>query len=92
MMYDIVFTKIALEDIEIHKKSGDKAILKKLSKLLKELRDHPTTGTGHPEPLRHDRSGQWSRELSKKHRLVYRILETEIVVEIISAEGHYGDK
>lgn len=92
MMYDIVFTSVALEDIEIHKRSGDKAILKKLSKLLKELRIHPTTGTGHPELLRYSKSGQWSRELSKKHRLVYRILAAEVVVEIISAEGHYGDK
>ena len=36
--------------------------------------------------------GRWSRRLSKKHRLIYRIYETEVVVLVISAYGHYDDK
>jgi len=36
--------------------------------------------------------GRWSRRLSKKHHLVYRIYETEVVVLVISAYGHYDDK
>lgn len=45
MSYSLEFTKIALEDIEKHKKSGDKATLKKIKKLLLELMVHPTKGT-----------------------------------------------
>ena len=29
---------------------------------------------------------------TKKHRLVYRIFETEVHVDVISAYGHYDDK
>ena len=36
--------------------------------------------------------GRWSRQISKKHRLVYRIYETEVVVLVIAAYGHYDDK
>lgn len=92
MSYIIKFTPNALKDIAFHQKSGDKAVLKKLAQILKELQEHPKTGIGKPERLKHELSGQWSREISKKHRLTYQILETEIIVEILSAEGHYGDK
>ena len=27
-----------------------------------------------------------------KHRLVYRIFETEVYVDVLSAYGHYNDK
>lgn len=29
---------------------------------------------------------------TKKHRLVYRIFETEVYVDVLSAYGHYNDK
>ena len=61
-------------------------------KLISELHDHPMTGTGKPEQLRGDRAGQWSRRITKKHRLIYEIHETEIVVLILSSYGHYNDK
>ncbi|MBQ3657914.1 MAG: type II toxin-antitoxin system YoeB family toxin [Bacteroidales bacterium] len=35
---------------------------------------------------------RWSRRITDKHRLVYRIFETEVFVEVISAYGHYSDK
>jgi len=52
MTYTLVFSKTALKDIEKHKKSGDKPILRKISKLLNELMEHPTEGTGQPEMLK----------------------------------------
>lgn len=65
---------------------------KKLKKLEQELAIHPRTGTGKPEPLSADRSGQWSRHITRKHRLIYEIHDSEVVVLVISAYGHYGDK
>jgi toxin YoeB len=53
---------------------------------------HPTTGTGHPEPLKGKPEGRWSRRITDKHRLVYRIYEDTVVVLVLSAYGHYGDK
>jgi toxin YoeB len=41
MRYTLAFSETALEDIEKHKKFGDKAVLKKIGKLLNELMEHP---------------------------------------------------
>ena len=65
---------------------------KKALKLIGELYEHPTTGTGHPEPLKGDPKGRWSRRITDKHRLVYRVLDTEVIVLVLSAYGHYEDK
>ena len=72
-------------------KSEPKAFAK-AQRFLEEMKVHPKTGTGHPEPLRGDRSGQWSRQITKKHRMVYEIHETEVIVLVLAAYGHYDDK
>ncbi len=90
-MYAITYSSRAEEDLRKLKRSEPDAFRKAI-KLLNELIEHPTTGTGHPEPLRGDRAGQWSRRITDKHRLVYRIYETEVVVLVLTAFGHYEDK
>lgn len=92
MSYTLVFSDNALEDIEKHKKSGDHSVLKKLRKLFAELREHPTTGTGQPEKLKHDLAGLYSRRINKKHRLVYSINDRVATVYVLNAWSHYGDK
>ncbi len=32
------------------------------------------------------------RTITKKHRLIYEIFETEVYVDVLSAYGHYDDK
>ena len=90
-MYNVIFTPEANFHLYKLDKSEPKAYQKAI-RLIDELREHPTTGTGHPEPLRGDRAGQWSRRITDKHRLVYRIFETEVVVLVLTAYGHYEDK
>lgn len=92
MSYILEFSDDALEDIEKHKKSGDQAALKKLQKLLNELREHPSSGTGQPEKLKHELVGLYSRRINRKHRLVYSIKDQVVTVYILSAWSHYGDK
>lgn len=92
MKYVLDFSETALADIEKHKKSGDKLVLKKIEKLLNELMKHPTTGTGQPEKLKHDLAGLYSRKINQKHRLVYSIKEQIVTVHVLSAWSHYGDK
>lgn len=92
MSYTLQLTADAIQDIEKLKKAGDKATLRKLSVLLEELIEHPRTGTGQPEELKHHFSGCWSRRINAKHRLVYRIEEEKITVIILYASGHYKDK
>lgn len=91
MRYDVRYTREANIDLAKLEKSEPKAF-KKATCLIEELRTHPKTGLGHPEPLRGGRSGQWSRQITKKHRLVYRIYDTEVVVLVLTAYGHYDDK
>jgi len=81
----------AEEHLKEYKKSGNKVILNRIKRILKELEEHPETGIGRPEKLKYGYSGQWSREIDKKNRMIYQIYETSIVVEIISAKGHYDD-
>ena len=64
----------------------------KAGRFLKELEEHPKTGTGHPEPLKGQLANRWSREITKKHRMAYRIFDTEVQVEVLAAYGHYDDK
>jgi len=90
-MYTITYSPKAQEGLAKLKRS-EPASFKKAVKLLNEIAEHPKTGTGHPEPLKGDRSGQWSRAITKKHRLIYEIFETEIHVDVLSAYGHYDDK
>ena len=90
-MYELEYKEQALIDIAKLKKDEPSAYKKVLS-FLEELKHHPQTGTGHPEPLKGKPEGRWSRQINKKHRLVYRIYETEVVVLVIAAYGHYEDK
>lgn len=91
MAYTIKYHKQAVIDAAMLQRN-EPAAFKKLLKLEAELREHPHTGTGHPEQLRGDRSNQWSRRITQKHRLVYEIFDTEVHVDVISAYGHYEDK
>ena len=90
-MYEIEYRDQSLLDIAKLKKD-EPAAYKKVVSFIEELKEHPKTGTGHPEPLKGKPEGRWSRQISKKHRLVYRIYETEVVVLVIAAYGHYDDK
>lgn len=92
MAYIIEFEEKALKDLSELKKSGNKAIINKIEKLLVELIEHPATGTGQVEALKGNLSGYWSRRIDKFNRIIYTIKEEVVTVTIISAKGHYGDK
>jgi toxin YoeB len=87
MAYHLDFSKQAQKDIDFHKKSGDKTVLKKLLILLDELTEHPFTGTGKPEQLKYNLASLWSRRINLEHRLVYEVNADSILVH--SAKGHY---
>ena len=91
MTYHIEFTTEALEGLAKLEKSEPKAFAKAV-RFIDELREHPKTGLGHPEPLKGKPEGRWSREITKKHRLVYRIYDEEILVLVLRTYGHYDDK
>lgn len=87
MSYHLDFSNEAKSDIEFYKKSGNKAVLKKIFTLLNELTEHPFEGTGKPEALKYNLAGYWSRRINQEHRLVYEVMEDTVFLH--SARGHY---
>ncbi len=87
-MYTIVFTQEAQDDVVALRKRSPQAF-RKLTKLLDELREHPRSGTGQVEQLKYFAGETWSRRLDREHRLVYEIHDTEVLVLVLSAFGHY---
>lgn len=69
----------------------DKKLLRKLNSLLNDIERNGNSGLGHPEPLKHSMSGWWSREVDKKNRLIYRLMD-DGRIEIMQCMGHYDDK
>jgi len=90
MAVNISFTHEGLDDY-IFWQTEDKRTLKKINKLIKDIIRNGNSGLGHPEPLKHDLSGKWSREIDKKNRLTYKIKDDGII-EIYNCKGHYNDK
>ncbi len=87
MSYHLNFSQQAQNDIAFYKKTGNKVVLKKLLLLLSEISEHPFTGTGKPEALKYNLTGLWSRRINLEHRLIYEVLDDQILVH--SAKGHY---
>ena len=86
---EIIYSLQALEDIIYWKKSGNKAVQKRITALLEDIVKHPFTGIGKPEPLKHQLSGSWSRRITLNERLVYSINIENNTIEIETIRGHY---
>lgn len=82
----IVFTPHGWEDYR-HWQSTDRAMLKRINRLLDDIVRDPFEGIGKPEQLRHALAGAWSRRISEEHRLVYLVEGNDIVV--VQARYHY---
>jgi toxin YoeB len=90
--YLINYADKAKGDLNKFSKSGDVGSIKKIKKLVEELKEHPRSGTGKPEQLKGYKDREiWSRRITEKHRLVYEIREEVVIVLILSAYGHYED-
>lgn len=86
---EIIYSLKALEDINYWKKSGNKAVQKKIAALLADIIEHPYTGLGKPEALKYELSGSWSRRITKIDRLVYSVNIENNTIEIETLKGHY---
>lgn len=82
----IVFLDQAWEDY-LYWQNTDKAMVKKVNSLVKEIERIPFEGSGKPEPLKHNLAGWWSRRITLEHRLVYKIDNDSIV--ILQCRYHY---
>ena len=91
MSYKVKFLDAASRDALKLRHEEPKSFAK-LMKMVDELKEHPTTGTGKPEYLKYDKRGVWSRRITQKHRMVYSIEDEIVEVYVVSSYGHYDDK
>lgn len=89
---EIIFLGQAEKDREYWKKSGNKAIMNKITALLKDIAEHPYTGIGKPEPLKYELAGYWSRRINSEHRIVYSVDEEVVRVYVLSIRYYYARK
>ncbi len=82
----LTFAENAWEDY-LYWQKIDKKIVRKINGLIKEIQRTPFEGTGKPEPLKYDLAGYWSRRIDREHRLIYQVVDNEIL--IYACRFHY---
>ena len=83
----IVFDQDAWEDYQFWAQN-DRAMLKRLNRVIEDCIRSPFSGIGKPEALREDFSGWWSRRIDEEHRLVYRIDSGDLVIAQCRLQYH----
>jgi toxin YoeB len=88
---EVIYSEKAQRDREFWKKSGNKAVMNKISALIEDIQLHPFDGIGKPETLKFQLSGKWSRRINQEHRIVYKVTNenTIEILDILSLKGHY---
>jgi toxin YoeB len=88
---EVIFAPKAIERLNYWRKSGNKAIQKKIEQLIIAIQENPFEGIGKPEQLKYELSGSWSRRINEEHRIIYEIHNDGLIVilEIQSLKGHY---
>lgn len=84
-----IFTDNGWKDYK-YWQTEDRKTLKKINLLLQDIERNGNVGLGKPEPLTGNLSGYWSRRISDKDRLIYRIDDKNIY--ILTCRFYYGDK
>jgi len=82
---NILWTSVGWKDY-LYWQEAD--ILKRINVLIKDVCRSPFEGIGKPEPLKHARSGYWSRRIEREHRLVYKVANDTLY--IVQCRYHYG--
>ncbi|MBK8038151.1 MAG: Txe/YoeB family addiction module toxin [Verrucomicrobiaceae bacterium] len=83
----VAFTPEAWEQY-IYWQQTDKAMMKRINRLIQELARTPFTGTGKPEALKHNLAGWWSRRIDEEHRIVYQVDGDKLVIS--RCRHHYA--
>ncbi|MBF4437543.1 Txe/YoeB family addiction module toxin [Vibrio anguillarum] len=71
----------------VYWQTQDKKTLKRINKLITDVKRSPFEGIGKPEPLKENLSGFWSRRIDDANRVVYAVDDSAIT--IISCRYHY---
>ncbi|MGO4690616.1 Txe/YoeB family addiction module toxin [Glaciibacter sp. 2TAF33] len=83
---NVLFTENGWNDYQ-YWVATDRAMVKRINRLLADIQRTPTSGIGKPEALKHQLAGYWSRRITDEHRLVNAVEAEQIV--IVAAGHHY---
>ena len=72
---EVIYSEKAQKDREYWRKSGNKAIMNKISALIQDIQLHPFEGIGKLEQLKYQLSGKWSRRINQEQRIIYKVTE-----------------
>ena len=75
----LIFAEKGWEDY-LYWQQTDKKILKRINKLIKDIKRNPFEGIGDPETLKYNWSGFWLRRITKEHRLVYAVEQDSLLI------------
>lgn len=75
----ISFEDAAWDDY-LYWQQTDKAMLRRVNLLIRDIQRQPFSGIGKPEPLKFTFSGYWSRRIDDQHRVVYKVDDDEIII------------
>lgn len=67
-------------DSYLYWQKTDKATVKRINALIKDIQRNPFEGLGKPESLKYALSGYWSRRINDEHRIVYKVTENNILI------------
>ena len=59
---------------------NDKAMLRRVNALTRDIQRDPFAGIGKPEALKFNFSGYWSRRIDEEHRIVYTVIDEDLVI------------
>jgi len=75
----LIFTKHAWNEYQ-EWLAEDRAILKRINRIIDDTLREQFDGIGKPEPLKHLLQGAWSRRITEEHRMVYLVLKDDLVI------------
>lgn len=82
----LAFTPQGWDDYT-HWQTSDRALLKRINRLIEDALRDPAAGIGKPEPLKYGLTGAWSRRITEEHRLVHQVDNDDLIV--LQARYHY---
>lgn len=83
---NFVFIEESWEDYLYWQKT-DKQKIKRINELLKNIARNHFDRIGKPEPLKFKYAGLWSRRIDNEHRLIYKVINEDII--ILKCRFHY---
>ncbi|MDN5700594.1 MAG: Txe/YoeB family addiction module toxin [Kocuria sp.] len=82
----LVFSSNGWEDYKVWQRL-DRAVLKRLNRVIDDCLRDPFEGIGKPERLKYGIPDAYSRRITDEHRLVYLVVDEDLV--ILQCRYHY---